>query len=232
MIVAGRVQVNGVVVTKLGTQADPDRDKILVDGKPIRIEEKKVYYLFHKPKNIMVTRKDPEGRPTVFDYLKEIPQRVNTVGRLDFDSEGLILLTNDGELQARLTHPRHEVEKVYEVKLAKEPLPHEIEALRAGVDIGGYVTQRCGIRVLKKSPGDFWIQMVLREGKNRQIRRMVESVGHEVVRLIRTGIGLIRLGDLQRGRWRPLTLKEIQLLAHQKNQRTHILLRSPKPEAQ
>ena len=210
MIVAGRVQVNGEVVTKLGTQADPDQDKILVDGKAIRIEAQKAYYLFHKPKHVMVTRKDPEGRPTVFDYLKDIKERVNTVGRLDFDSEGLILLMNDGELQARLTHPRHEVEKVYEVKLAREPLPIEIETLRAGVDIGGYMTRKCGVRTLKRAPGDFWIQIVLREGKNRQIRRMVESVGHEVVRLIRVGIGLIRLGDLQKGRWRPLTSQEIR----------------------
>lgn len=129
MILAGRVSVNGVVQKKLGTTIDPDRDKVCLDGKKAERQSRKVYYLFHKPKNVMVTRHDPEGRPTIYDYLKGIHERVNYVGRLDFDSEGLILLTNDGELHHRLTHPSKEVSKTYHVKveaLGTDPVSGEV----------------------------------------------------------------------------------------------------------
>lgn len=210
MIVNGRVRVNGVLVRELGTKADPEKDAITVDGKPIKIREEKVTLAFHKPVNVMVTRKDPEGRPTVFDYLKDVKERVNPVGRLDFDSEGLVLLTNDGELLARLTHPRHEVPKVYQVKVSGGLSPEELKKLSEGIDIGDYRTRPCVAKVLKENPHNAWIEIVLKEGKNRQVRRMIEALGnrHEVLRLVRAAIGPIRLNDLPKGRWRVLTRSE------------------------
>lgn len=201
----GRVKVNGITVTKLGSQADPEKDEITVDGKPIQIAAKKVYYLFHKPKNVMVTRHDPQGRPTIYDYLKGIPERVNPVGRLDFDSEGLILLTNDGDLHARLTHPRHEVPKTYQVKILGLPSDEAIDHLKKGLNIGGYVTKPAEVKILKKNPHNCWLEIVIREGKNRQVRRMIEATGSKVLRLVRVGIGNVRLGELKSGEWRPLT---------------------------
>lgn len=206
--------MNGVLIRELGTKADPEKDTITVDGRPIKIREEKVYLAFHKPVNVMVTRKDPEGRPTVFDYLKDVKERVNPVGRLDFDSEGLVLLTNDGELLARLTHPRHEVPKVYQVKVSGRLSPDELEKLSDGIDIGGYVTRPCVAKVLKENPHNTWIEIVLKEGKNRQVRRMIEALGnrHDVLRLVRAAVGPIRLNDLPKGRWRKLTDREVQQL--------------------
>lgn len=210
MIVNGRVRVNGTLVRELGTKADASKDEITVDGRPIKKAEKKVYLAFHKPENIMVTRKDPEGRPTVFDYLKEVPQRVNYVGRLDFDSEGLLLLTNDGELLARLTHPRHEVAKVYQAKITGRISPESLKRLREGVDIGEYVTQKCEAKVFKQNPNNTWVEIVLREGKNRQVRRMLQALGHETLRLVRVAVGPVKLNDLPKGRWRELSRQEVK----------------------
>lgn len=219
IILAGRVCVNGQVITQLGSKADPDRDKITFDGKRVKIPEKKVYYLFHKPMNVMVTRHDPEGRPTIYDYLKGIKERVNPVGRLDFDSEGLILLTNDGDLLARLTHPRHEISKIYQARIAGHLRPDELEKLRQGIKIrdesgASYVTQPCEVREIKKNPNNVWVEIVLKEGKNRQVRRMIEALGrgHQVLRLVRVGIGPLRLGELGKGWWRNLTENEIHQL--------------------
>ncbi len=156
----------------------------------------------------MVTRHDPEGRPTVFDYLKGVAERVNPVVRLDFDSEGLLLLTNDGELHARLTHPRHGVPKVYRVKVT--PVTVDIKKLSSGLDIGGTVTQPCAVKVIKKNPHNLWIELILKEGKNRQIRRMIETIGGKVLRLVRIGVGPIELGALKKGEWRRLTPSEVE----------------------
>lgn len=209
MILAGRVRVNGKIVTQLGTQADPQKDMIAVDGKPIPLRSEKAYYLFHKPENVMVTRHDPQGRPTIYDYLKGIGERVNPVGRLDFDSEGLILLTNDGEFHARLTHPRHEIPKVYHVKISGQLTETELKGIREGIDIGGYITQPCETTVFKKNPHNSWLEIILKEGKNRQVRRMIETLGYKVLRLVRVGIGPLKLTDLKKGEWRPLTRSEI-----------------------
>lgn len=209
MILAGRVQVNGRPVAQLGTKADPERDKVTVDGRPVTIPKKKVYTLFHKPVNVMVTRHDPQGRPTIYDYLKGVGERVNPVGRLDFDSEGLILLTNDGELHAKLTHPRHEIPKIYQVKISGRLSPDALKRLKEGIDIGGYVTQPCAAKVFKENPHNCWIEIQLTEGKNRQVRRTIEALGHKVLRLVRIGIGPFRLEGLKKGEWRPLTRFEI-----------------------
>lgn len=212
LIFLGRVRVNGAVVKKLGSQADPEKDAITVDGRPIKIISDKVTYLFHKPKNVMVTRRDPEGRPTIYDYLKNIPERVNPVGRLDFDSEGLLLLTNDGDLHAYLTHPRHEVPKVYQVKISGRLSAGQKERMERGIDIGGYTTQAADIKIVKENPHNCWIEVVIHEGKNRQVRRMVEALGLKVLRLVRVSIGPLRLGDLKKGEWRCLKPSELEVL--------------------
>jgi 23S rRNA pseudouridine2605 synthase len=217
IIRAGRVRVNGVVVTALGTKADPERDRITVDESPLRTIGKKVYYLFHKPENVMVTRRDPQGRPTIFDFLKGIPERVNYVGRLDFNSEGLLFLTNDGELHARLIHPRHEVPKIYQVKISGRLTAEELKRLIAGIDIGGYVTQSCEAKIFKENPHNCWVEIRLTEGKNRQVRRMIEALDHQVLRLVRVGIGPLKLVEIKKGEWRPLKPSEIaaiQALGH------------------
>ncbi len=223
MIINGRVRVNGNLVRELGTKADAAKDRITVDGKPISISRKKAYYIFHKPVNVMVTRWDPEGRPTVFEYLKDIKERVNPVGRLDFDSEGLILLTDDGELLARLTHPRHEVPKVYQAKVSGRLTSESLKQLKTGVDIGGYRTLPVDAKIVKENPHNTWVEIVLKEGKNRQVRRMFEALGHETLRLVRVAIGPITLGDLPKGRWRALSSAELKRLIQ-------VSVSDPRPE--
>jgi len=196
----------------LGDQADLTIDRVEVDGKLATLIPQKVYYLFHKPQNVMVTRRDPQRRPIIFDYLAEIKERVNPVGRLDFDSEGLLLLTNDGELLAKLTHPRHEVPKIYHVKISGFLSEDILKKLREGVLLDDEKTQPCEVRVFKKNPYNCWVEMVLREGKNRQIRRMMETLGIVVLRLVRVGLGSLQLGELKKGAWRPLTRKETEQL--------------------
>ncbi len=211
LIVAGRVRVNGNIVNKLGTQVDPELDRIEVDERPLPGREHKVYYLFHKPENVMVTRQDPQRRPTIYDYLKDIPERINPVGRLDFDSEGLLLLTNDGDLHLRMTHPRHKVPKTYHVKVTGEVSQKAQDQMRKGMAIGeDQITMPCSVRVLKKNPHNVWLEVVLWEGKNRQVRRMIEALGHNVLRLVRVAAGSLHLGDLPKGKWRELTPQEIR----------------------
>lgn len=209
LIFLKRVKVNGQVVTEMGVQADPFRDKIEVDGKPLGGAEKKAYYLFYKPANVMVTRHDPQGRPTIYDYLKKIPERVNPVGRLDFDSEGLILLTNNGELHAQLTHPKHEVPKTYQVKISGRISEEKLNKLRTGVNIGGYVTRPCQVKISKVNPNNVWLEIIIHEGKNRQIRRMIEAVDCLVLRLIRVAIGPLTLEGLERGAWLSIPAEKI-----------------------
>lgn len=210
-ISAGKVLVNGDVAV-LGTKADPAKDKIVVDNKPLSKAEKKVYYLFNKPMHVMVTRHDPEDRPTIYDYLKKIPEKVNYVGRLDFDSEGLILLTNDGDLQARLTHPRHEIPKTYHARVTGFLSEPKLDQMRKGMRLKDYTTQPCEARVIKKNPHNCWVEIILREGKNRQVRNMIEAIGHTVLRLKRVAIGSLQLGDLKTGHFRSLTSQELKTL--------------------
>lgn len=215
----GRVEIHrkGLarrISAQIGEVVDPDEDGVFVDGVKIRETQKHVYYLFHKPKNVMVTRKDPENRPTIYDYLKGIPERVNYVGRLDFDSEGLILLTNDGTLHHRLTHPGSKVTKKYQVEVScmGTSLKDAICQLASGINIGDYVTAPCEIRILSQGSKSTWVEMTLTEGKQRQIRRMWDKIGFQTLRLIRVAIGPLNLGDLSKGRYRKLDDREIQLL--------------------
>jgi pseudouridine synthase len=218
LIVQGRVQVNGVTVTELGTKADPGADEIKVDGRRIRTDTRKRYILLHKPRGYMTTRSDPEGRPTVLDLLRTVREYIYPVGRLDYDSEGLLLLTNDGELAARLTHPRHEVDKVYEARVRGVPDEHVLERLAKGVTIDGKRTAPAKVRILdppKKYPSEndqTRVELAIHEGRHRQVRQMFDAVGHPVVRLRRVRIGPIADPDMPPGHWRELTPQEVARL--------------------
>lgn len=207
MIVEGRVQVNGEVVRQLGTKVNPRRDVIQVDGRPLGKPERPMYILVYKPRGVLSAARDGRGRTTVVD-LVPARSRLYPVGRLDLDSEGLMLLTNDGALALRLAHPRYEHEKEYRVLVAGVPDEAALTRLRRGVGLEGGWTRPAQVHV-ERSDGNTWLRMVLREGRKRQIRRMLEKVGYEVLRLIRVRMGPLRLGDLPPGGYRPLTREEL-----------------------
>jgi 23S rRNA pseudouridine2605 synthase len=216
LILEGRVVVNGDVVMTLGTRADPARDDIRVDGRRLRFDIRRRYIALHKPKGYVTTREDPEGRKTVMDLLDGVREYVYPVGRLDYETDGLLLMTSDGDLAARLTHPRHEVERVYEAWVVGAPTEDEIEKLRRGVFLDGRrtapATVRRGGTHGKGNKQLTKLTIGLHEGRNRQVRRMCASIGHPARRLTRIRMGPISLGDLRPGQWRDLTPKEIRLL--------------------
>lgn len=211
------MSVNGQTVRQLGTRADPG-DDIRVDGRRIRIDVRQRYILLNKPKGYVTTRDDPQGRPTVIDLLGRDPGYIYPVGRLDYDSEGLLLLTTDGALAERLTHPRHEVERVYEAIVAGMPDESAIERLRKGVFIDGRRTAPAGVtrgQTVKAGGGTTRLTITLREGRNRQVRRMCAAVGHPVRSLVRVRMGPLALGRLRPGEWRELTPREVEALTRQ-----------------
>lgn len=215
IIAAGHVTLNGKVVTEQGTKADPERDEICVDGKPIKKPERLVYYLLNKPKGYVTTVSDPEGRPTVMDLLPNSAERVYPVGRLDYASEGLLLMTNDGALAQKLMKAGSHVPKTYRVKISGKPEEKAIARLRAGVTIaledGRRVkTSPANIRLVENSANP-WYEVVLIEGRNRQIRRMFERVGHHVEKIKRVQLGPLVL-DVEPGEFRELTRKEVEEL--------------------
>jgi 23S rRNA pseudouridine2605 synthase len=212
MITEGLVTVNGKKVYELGTRVNVKIDKVLVDGKPVRQEIRKLYILFNKPKGVMTTMEDPEGRPCIAEYFTNLEQRVYPVGRLDYDSEGLLLMTNDGEFAQRVTHPKHEVFKTYLVKVNGQPTEEHLRKLRTGVTIiGGRVAAR-EVEKLRGTSSDKydWFKIVIGEGKNRQVRRMFEKIGFDVMKLQRIAIGKLKMGGLARGEWSMLTLEEVE----------------------
>jgi pseudouridine synthase len=216
LIVEGRVVVNGEVVMTLGSRADPARDDIRVDGRRLRFDVRQRYIVLNKPRGYVTTRKDPEGRKTVMELLAGVREYVYPVGRLDYETDGLLLMTSDGELAARLTHPSHEVERVYEALVVGAPSEDALERLRRGVHLDGRRTAPAGVRRSGTSgKGKKQLTMLtiaLREGRNRQVRRMCASIGHPVRRLTRTKMGPISLGDLRPGQWRDLTPNEVKKL--------------------
>ncbi len=212
LIISGRVQVNGKTVTELGTKVDPQRDRILVDGQPIVVSTQRVYFVLHKPKGVLTTAKDPFGRRTVMDLLPEGCPRVFPVGRLDVDSEGLLLLTNDGELAHALMHPRHGVEKEYVVEVEGCISPVAVRHLREGVALEEGRTRPAAVRVVQRGRDRTVLAITLREGRKRQIRRMCCTVGYPVVRLVRVRIGPLRLGGLAPGALRCLKDTEVAAL--------------------
>jgi 23S rRNA pseudouridine2605 synthase len=214
LILEGRVSVNGQTVRELGTRARPD-DDIRVDGRRIRTEVRQRYILLNKPRGYVTTRDDPQGRPTVIDLLGRDAGYIYPVGRLDYDSEGLLLLTTDGALAERLTHPRHEVERVYEAIVAGVPDDEAIERLRKGVFIDGRRTAPSEVtrgHTVKAGGGTTHLTITLREGRNRQVRKMCAAVGHPVRSLVRVRMGPLTLGRMRPGEWRELTPREVRAL--------------------
>ena len=212
IITAGRVAVNGTVVTELGTRADPDKDRITLDGKPIKAKKERLYLLLYKPSGYVTTLKDPEGRPVVTDLLKGLGERVYPVGRLDYNTEGLLLLTNDGEWANRLAHPRHEVEKEYLVKVRGGVTPEQVRHLAEGVDLEDGRTAPARVSVVHETARNSRILVTIHQGRYRQVRRMCEAVGLTVASLKRTRYGFLDLGDLKPGEYRRLTSQEARKL--------------------
>ncbi|NWG21674.1 MAG: pseudouridine synthase, partial [Chloroflexi bacterium] len=210
-IADGRVMVNGKVVRVPGTRVDPENDEILVDGTPIGKIHHRTYVMLHKPAGVVSTTDDPQGRPTVVD-LVDLEQRLFPVGRLDYDSEGLLLLTDDGELTQQLTHPSHQIEKEYRVLLNAVPSPDALRAWRTGVELDGAPTAPAWVELIERVPEGAWVRVILHEGRKRQIREVARLLGYEVLRLIRVREGSLALGDLPSGTWRFLTDDEVDML--------------------
>jgi 23S rRNA pseudouridine2605 synthase len=260
LMLEGRVTVNGATVRELGTKADGAHDDIRVDGRRIKLPERHRYILLNKPRGYVTTRSDPQRRPTVIDLLRGVTEYVYPVGRLDFDSEGLLILTNDGDLAARLTHPRHGVTRVYEARVLGVPDAHDLDRLARGVTIDGRPTQSANVRMvrtdrrhssrrvgpgphpsarvyararglfargggapraIKDDDSQAWrtgalLEITVREGRNRQVRKMCEAIGHPVTELTRVAIGPIRDTKLKPGHWRELTPQEVSTLKSQR----------------
>ncbi len=213
LIEDARVRVNGRVVEELGQKIDTAKDRVDVDGRTIRAaDEKPLYVLLYKPAGYVVTVKDPYGRPTVMKLLSGLPGRVFPVGRLDVASEGVLLLTNDGETAYRLTHPRFEIEKTYLVKVKGNPADRDLDKLRKGIFLEGKKTAPARIRVLRRSPRRTHLRITLHEGRKREIRKMFEALGHSVEGLLRIQFAGLTLEGLKPGQWRYLNKREVRAL--------------------
>lgn len=210
LITTGRVEIDRQVVTELGTRVDPRRQEVRVDGQTLK-QPRFVYFALHKPQDVVCTARDPSGRPRVIDLVPGEP-RVFPVGRLDMSSEGLILLTNDGDLANGLTHPSHEVEKVYRILVAGQMAEEQLAKLRRGVHLAEGFAKPRRIRIVSSHVKRTCLEMVLDEGKNREIRRVLARVGHKVLRLTRIAIGSLRLGEMPRGAYRELRRDEVESL--------------------
>ena len=212
MIAEGRVTVNGVKITEMGTQVE-EGDEVRVDGLVIRPETEKRYVMYHKPAGEVTTVSDPEGRRCVLDHFRDYPVRLYPVGRLDYDSEGLLLLTNDGTLTERMLHPSHQVDKTYLARVTAGVTLDEVRQLRAGILLDGHKTAPAKVRIIKQETFATVVLVTIHEGRNRQVRRMFEETGHQVTQLRRVRFGPLDLGDLPRGKWRELTAEEVRSLA-------------------
>jgi len=211
MIMEGRVQVNKEQVLHPSTDVDPKKDEILVDGSPLPNPERKVYYAFHKPKNTICVREDPQGRTSVFDHLSFIPHRIEVVGRLDFNATGLILLTNDGELAHGLTQPAFAIPKRYRIKVWKRPEERQLNRLRNGIRIDDERTKPTKIRIIESTDtNNTWLEVNTTEGRNRLIRKMFETINHPISKLQRVSFATINLGKLESKQYRPLRGDELE----------------------
>lgn len=213
MITDGRVAVNGTVITELGAKADLDQDIVTLDGQPVLAVERKRHILLYKPAGYLTSLKDPQGRPLVTDLVKGLGERLFPVGRLDYNTEGILLLTNDGDWANRLAHPRYEIDKEYHVRVQGNVSPEQLGRLAAGVDLEDGRTAPAIASLLKESDQNTWISLVIHEGKYRQVRRMCEKVGLSVVRLRRNRYGFLDLKGLKPGEYRELTADEAKRLA-------------------
>ncbi len=212
MIAEGRICVNGTVVTEPGTKADSGRDEIRVDGKLISCEIEKIYILLHKPQGYVTTLHDPQGRPIVTDLLSGVTERLFPVGRLDYDSEGLLILTNDGEFSQHLQHPRYGLPKSYRVKVEGNLLRTEMQLLEKGIDLSDGRFAPAEVVLEKTNRESSWLRLTITDGRNRVIRRAFEALGHPVCRLIRVAVGDVTLDAVREGNWRMLTRREVDRL--------------------
>jgi 23S rRNA pseudouridine2605 synthase len=210
MVIEGRVMVNGRVVDTLGFKADPSKDHIKVDGKKLTRFEPKVTLLFNKPRGYLSTVKDPQGRPTVMDFLKKVKWRIYPVGRLDFDAEGLLLLTNDGDLTLLLSHPRFSIPRTYLVKVGGVPDEKGLTRLKRGVMLDDGKAKVVSSYILRQGEKNSWVRVVVTEGRNRLVKRMFSAIGHPVLKLKRVEFGPIQLGNLPIGQFRYLTPAEVE----------------------
>ena len=211
LILQGRVQVNGVKVTELGTKINPEKDKIKFDGKDVKQSQKLVYILLNKPIGYVTTADDQFGRDTVLDLVK-VKERIVPVGRLDMYTSGALILTNDGDFVYQVTHPKHEIEKTYTVTIKGIVQNSEVEQLRSGVKIDNYITKPARVKILKTDTEKdiSRLEITIHEGKNRQVRKMCEAIGRKVFALHRSKIGNLGVKDLELGKWRYLTANEVQ----------------------
>jgi len=204
--------VNGKTIRDPDHWADPQRDRITLDGKALR-SAAKAYILLYKPKGYLTTRRDPEGRPTVYDLTADAGMWLSPVGRLDLDTSGLLLMTNDTDLAERIANPDHKAPKTYQLKTATLLNDEQIAQLRRGIELSDGLTRPAEVKRLRTSGQHTFLEMTITEGRNRQVRRMIDAVGSKVLKLVRTAIGPIRIGDLQIGKWRRLTEAEVSALS-------------------
>lgn len=212
LILDGRVKVNSEVIKELGYKIDPETDKVEVDDNPISVEKNKRYIALNKPIGYVSTVKDEWDRETILDLVK-VDERVYPIGRLDYNSSGLLILTNDGDIYNKIIHPRKKIEKTYIAIIRGTPDEEAINKFRMGIDIGGYITQKSQFDILKRYiSGNCQVSIVITEGKNRQIRKMCEEINHPVLELKRISVGEIKLDDLEEGKWRTLTSQELNYI--------------------
>jgi len=211
LIKQGRITVNGKIITEMGAKIDPNSDIIYFDGRRVS-GETKIYLLLHKPAGYLCTLNDPQKRPIVTDLLPKITKRIFPVGRLDLDTEGALIMTNDGELGQFIQHPRYEVNKTYQVTVTGKPTDLDLQKLRKGIMIDGHKTYPARIRILHSQTNSTTLEIIIHEGKKRQVRKMFKAIGCPVQRLIRTAYGNLKLGDLPRGKYRKLTENDIKKL--------------------
>lgn len=212
LITAGKVKVNGKIITELGTKIEPGKDKVYFDGQLVKQQEKKVYMLLNKPSGYVTTMKDPQGRKIVTQLLKGVKERVYPVGRLDYETEGLLLMTNDGDLSYALTHPKHGFLKTYHALVIGIPSQDKLMSIRKGLLLEDGLTSPAQVRILSKIGGNSLLEIQIHEGRNRQVRRMCEKIGHPVMSLKRTQLGFLTLEGIESGQYRFLTKEELEKL--------------------
>lgn len=221
-IADGRVNVNGKVETTLGTTVDPRTDFVSLDGKQLKISVKRHYIAFNKPRNVLVTKSDPQGRPTIWEYMETWKESLNSVGRLDFDSEGLLLLTDDGDFLNKLTHPKHEIWKVYRARIKGVPSETAMKKLQNGIELDDGKTLPAKTKRIDEGDENALIEIGIREGRNRQVRRMFDAINCPVIRLRRVAVGPVKLGRLKVGEWRHLKADEVLKLLSEAREGTKI----------
>ena len=214
IILDGRVTVNGKLVTELAFNIDEEKDIVEIDGEQIGVEKNNVYIVLNKPEGYITTVKDQFDRPSVLDLVKDIDERVYPIGRLDYETSGLLILTNDGDLTYKLTHPKHEVDKTYVARVKGKLTPDEIKMFKSGLKIEDYVTAPAKLKVIRydEKTNVSLLEIKIHEGKNRQVRKMCKAINHPVLRLKRTAMGKIRIGECEIGKYRYLTEDEVKYL--------------------